>query len=283
MASAIAKAEKQLRELEEKRSSIAAQLERAEAREVEVAGRLSDVDDLEARVVLGEAERKEADRLRDQVERETEKARREAKALASAAAELDRRIVSARRAVTDARREEATRQRRAAEADVQKAAGELAQRVEAAGRTAAELADARRRLDETRAAELAFYDDRDDAPAVADEPDFRRGASDVLRALLDKGPRTPNADEAADLARGAEERRQSELELINQFLRQNGFLAGFPEHLRPEAERRLAEQRAEARRRDDLELQAIRRLESRSVMATAEEITREIARIEAGG
>jgi hypothetical protein len=103
----VRKREEKLHELEKTRMRIDAQLAQAAAQLARAEAALAEAEQLEARALLGDAEAKDAKRVREQAVDALEEARRQKRTVEVARVELDRRIAEAEQALAGAQRETA--------------------------------------------------------------------------------------------------------------------------------------------------------------------------------
>ena len=256
----IEKAERELRDREQRRTELAAEIERAELEVAAADSALRAAESAESAAFAARGDVGEARRRRAEAERALEVAKGELSRLRSYVPEFDRRVEEAREQVRVARRDaamkayaEVVHRRNAAAEEVGNALGALAAAV-------ADLERLREAADKARAEVQQLSSLREEVDEV-DEPDFSGGWREIT-PVLEKGPRRPRARSAAAIAEvEAEHARQHEAlirDAVHTFLTMAPPIPGEDDLRRSELDRLEPKLRREAERRIEERLEAER-------------------------
>lgn len=187
--------ERAVAELEERRTQVAAELERAEAAESAAKGRTAELQELDTRRFLNEVSAEDADAARREIDDSIRGASETTASLRRVAAGLDERIAGARRELQKASFEAAVAEVKQAGEAAATASESFAKQLVALTGAGDELTAARERTKaaEAQARELRPADDDTDVSAlVVDEPDWAK-VDPPLIEFLQAGPRQPIA------------------------------------------------------------------------------------------
>jgi hypothetical protein len=272
------KQEATLRELDEKRARIESQLGQAAEDVTRAESAVVEAEKLESLALLGDAKAQDAERARSDADKVLEDARRRKRTAEGALAELKGRLEEASRALAYAQRDAAGVAYREALRKRNEATQTAAEALVAAVDRVRELARFRDAADEAggRAKETsdALGEEPPEFPEL-DEPDFLPDGWQWFVEVLQQGPRQPLATAAEQRREREEARRRSEEAMLRQVENAGGiYIGGFPDRLRPEAERRLEL----VRQRREAEREAIRRLNGRGEEPTDPAIQAELER-----
>ena len=251
------KIEVELREIEEQRTRLAGEVERADARLARARERRPELAEIETRAFLGEAGRADVDRLRAELDREERDAGEELERLRLVGPELDRRLDACQEALRRARLEEARLARDKALAAQAKASEALRDTLREAEKAAVQLERRRRGADEATEAARLLLVPGETLEEPPDEVDFADGLERLL-PLIEEGPRQPSVD----AARREATRHRQDLEKLDwaEIQSRSGLVPWsqigpvLPDHLVDEAQatfERLAEERRGLRAEND--------------------------------
>lgn len=251
------KIEVELREIEEQRTRLAGEVERAEARLARARERRPELAEIETRAFLGEAGRADVDRLRTELDREERNAGEELERLRLVGPELDRRLEACQEALRRARLEETRLARDKALAAQAKASETLRDTLREAEKAAVQLERRRRGAEEATEAARLLLSSGETLEEPPDEVDFADGLERLL-PLIEEGPRQPSVD----AARREATRHRQDLEKLDwaEVQSRSGLVPWsqigpvLPDHLVDEAKAtfdRLAEERRGLRAEND--------------------------------